>query len=300
VRAEGGGDGRASRLLRPLWYLGSNPLSVAGVMLATASGVTLLTFLTTGFFGVHVGPYVGILAFLVLPALLLLGLLLIPLGILRRRRRERRAGRLPARYPPIDLRSAATREALLFVAVMSGVNVAFFLAATYRGVHLMESVEFCGRTCHVMQPEYAAYQAAAHARVPCVACHVGPGAPSFVRAKLAGVHQVLAVTFDLHPRPIPTPIGSLRPARDTCERCHWPERFVGDRLVVKSRFADDEASTETRTVLLVHTGGVDPLTGTPRGNHGVHVQPGGRSATSPPTRSARRSPTSATGGPTAR
>jgi hypothetical protein len=262
-------------VIRPLWYLGSNRLSVVGIMLATASAVTLLTFFTTSFFGVHLSPYVGIVAFLVLPAVLLLGLVLIPVGILRRRRQEWRAGRLPTQYPPIDLRSTAARETALFILVMTGVNIAFFLAATYRGVHLMESVEFCGTTCHsVMQPEHTAYQATAHARVPCVSCHIGPGAPWFVRSKLSGSYQVLAVAFDLYPRPIPTPIENLRPSRDTCEQCHWPERFVGDRLVVKSHFSEDETPAETKTVLLMHTGGIDPLSGRALGNHGVHVEPG--------------------------
>ncbi len=261
--------------LRPLWYLASNRLSQIGIAVTTASAVTLITFFTTGFFGVELGPYVGIIAFLVLPAVFVLGLILIPLGMLRRRRREVQAGRLPVDYPPIDLRSPATRETLLFVVVASGVNLVLLLAATYRGVHVMESVEFCGTTCHtVMQPEHTAYQATGHARVPCVSCHIGPGAPWFVRSKLSGTYQVLAVAFDLYPRPIPTPIENLRPSRDTCEQCHWPEKFVGDRLVVRPHFSDDETAAETKTVLLMHTGGIDPLSGRPLGNHGVHVQPG--------------------------
>jgi hypothetical protein len=262
-------------VLRPLWYLGNNRVSQVGMMLTTGSAFTFLTFFTTSFFGVSLGPYVGILAFLVLPALFVLGLALIPLGVWYRRRREIRAGRLPPEYPPIDFRRPEVRETLWFVVVMSGVNLAVFLTASYSAVHQMESVEFCGATCHtVMQPEYTAYQGAAHARVPCVDCHIGPGAPWFVRSKLSGSYQVLAVTFDLYPRPIPTPIESLRPSRETCEQCHWPEKFVGDKLLVKRHFGDDEAVAETKTVLLMHTGGVDPLSAKPLGIHGVHVQPG--------------------------
>ena len=261
--------------LRPLWYLGGNRLSQVGIALTTASAVTLITLFTTSFFGVKLGPYNGIIAFLALPVLFLAGLLLIPIGMLRHRRREVQAGRLPAAYPPIDLRSPMTRDTLLFVVIASGVNLVLLLAATYRSVHVMESVEFCGTTCHtVMQPEHTAYLTTGHARVPCVDCHIGPGAPWFVRSKLSGAYQVLAVAFDLYPRPIPTPIENLRPSRDTCEQCHWPEKFVGDRLVVKARFSDDEAAAETKTVLLMHTGGLDPLSGKPLGNHGVHLQPG--------------------------
>jgi hypothetical protein len=123
----------------------------------------------------------------------------------------------------------------------------------------MESTQFCGQTCHkVMDPEYTAYQRSPHARVACVECHIGPGAPWFVRSKLSGSYQVLAVTFDLYPRPIPTPIHNLRPARETCEQCHWPERFSGDKLVIKTKYADDEKNSTTKTVLLVHIGGRNP------------------------------------------
>jgi nitrate/TMAO reductase-like tetraheme cytochrome c subunit len=262
-------------IVRPLWYLSNNRTSQLGITLTTASAITLLTLFTTDFFGVRLSPYAGAIAFLALPAVFLVGLVLIPLGMWRRRRCEARDGRLPAEYPPIDFRRADVREVFWFVAVMSGVNLVIFLAVTYKGVQQMETVEFCGATCHtVMQPEYTAYRATAHARVPCVECHIGPGAPWFVRSKLSGTYQVLAVTFDLYPRPIPVPIEHLRPSRDTCEQCHWPERFVGDKLLVKTHFGDQEKAAETKTVLLMHIGGVDQLTGKPLGNHGVHVQPG--------------------------
>jgi hypothetical protein len=263
------------RVVRRIWYLGDNRLSQVGVMLATASAITLVTFFTTSFFGVTLSPYVGVLAVLILPAIFLLGLFLVPLGIWARLRREVRAGTLPPEYPAIDLRRPQTREALWFVVVMSGFNVALFLAATYRAVSYMDSVDFCGRTCHtVMQPEFVSHEAAAHARVPCVACHIGPGAAWFIRSKLSGSYQVLAVAFDFYPRPIPVPIENLRPSDDTCEHCHWPERFIGDRLLVKTHFSDDEHPAETKTVLMMHTGGVDRLTGHAVGSHGVHLQPG--------------------------
>lgn len=263
------------RLARPIFYLGTNRLSQAGVMLTTASAITILTFYTTEFFGVRVSPYVGIIIFLILPALFVLGLLLIPAGIWLQFRKEKRAGVLPSEYPQIDLGNTKLRETFYFVVVMTGINLALFLTVTYRGVHYMDSVEFCGKTCHtVMQPEYTAYSLSPHARVACVECHIGPGAPWFVRSKLSGSWQVVSVTFDLFPRPIPTPIENLRPSRETCEQCHWPLKFHGNKLVVKTQFEEDEENTMTKTVLLMRTGGTDPLTQQPKGNHGVHLEPG--------------------------
>jgi hypothetical protein len=104
-----------------------------------------------------------------------------------------------------------------------------------------------------------------------VACHIGPGASWFVKSKLSGVGQVFAVTFNTYPRPIPTPIEDLRPARETCETCHWPQKFGADRLRVIPKYADDEANTPAQTVLLMRIGG--GLHGGP-GIHGVHLGEG--------------------------
>lgn len=182
---------------------------------------------------------------------------------------------LPHEYPRIDFADRRLRETFLFIVIMTMVNTALFLTASYRGVHYMDSTQFCGQTCHtVMQPEYTAYLNSPHARVNCVECHIGPGAPWFVRSKLSGSWQVISVNFNLYPRPIPTPIENLRPSRETCEQCHWPLKFHGDKMIVKPKFADDEANTASKTVLLMRTGGLDPLTRQPQGNHGVHLQPG--------------------------
>lgn len=245
-----------AHFIRPVVYLSHNLISRAGVVLTTTSAITLLVTYAFQFFGYEPNPYVGILVFLVLPGIFVLGLVLIPVGIYRDFRRQRRLGLLPTTYPTVDFSHRGLRQTALFVAVMTAINVPIFAIATYRATVHMESVQFCGQTCHqVMIPEYTAYQRSPHARVACVACHIGPGAPWFVRSKLSGSYQVLAVTFNLYPRPIPTPVRNLRPARETCEQCHWPEKFSGNKFVVKTKFGDDEKNPVTKTVLLLHIGG---------------------------------------------
>jgi hypothetical protein len=130
----------------------------------------------------------------------------------------------------------------------------------------MDSTPFCGSACHtVMAPEYTAYKRSPHSRVKCVECHIGPGANWFVKAKISGAWQLVSVALDLFPRPIPTPIHNLRPARDTCEQCHWPSKFVGDKLRVETRYQEDEENTETKTVLLLRVGGIQG-----RDSSGIH------------------------------
>jgi hypothetical protein len=141
--------------------------------------------------------------------------------------------------------------------VLTVVNIVIISVATYKTVEVMDTTEFCGVACHsVMEPEHTAFQRGAHASVRCVDCHIGPGAGWFVRSKLSGAWQVVSVNLDLYPRPIPTPVHNLRPARDTCEQCHWPQKFVGDRLRVITHFANDEENTESKTVLLMRVGGL--------------------------------------------
>jgi NapC/NirT cytochrome c family, N-terminal region len=257
---------------RPAVFLGHNAITLAGAVLTTSSAITLLSFWVVLIVrGGLVHPYTGIVFFLILPGFFVAGLALIPLGVALRRRKLKRAGLLPTVYPKIDLRQPLLRRAAGMVLGLSFLNFAILGTATYRGVAYMDSVQFCGRTCHtVMMPEYTAYQRSPHARVACVDCHIGPGAPWFVRSKLSGVKQVFAVTFHTYDTPIPTPVTNLRPARETCEECHWPERFSGDKLQIITKFGDDEKNSPVKTVLLMHIGGRS-LDRKLVGIHGAHL-----------------------------
>ena len=249
--------GPLSGWLRPLFYLGRNRVSLIGAGLATSAAVTLVGFwLFEMMNSKPVHPYSGIVFILVLPFFFLLGLLLIPVGIFFERRRLHRDGTLPFEYPRVDLQDASLRRAIILIAGLTVTNVVILSLSAYVGVEYMDSARFCGLTCHtVMAPEYTAYLDSPHSRISCASCHIGPGAPWVVKAKIDGVRQVLAVTFGTYARPIPSPVHTLRPARATCEQCHWPQKFTGDRLKIISKFGDDEKNTPTKTVLLLKLGG---------------------------------------------
>jgi hypothetical protein len=262
---------RVASWFRPIVYLGRNPISLLGAVLTTSSASTLLIFWAVELLQpgpVH--PYAGIVFFLVLPGVFVAGLLVIPVGALLRRRKLRLAGELPEIYPKVDLRDPLLRRALVLVSFATVLNVLILGMASYRGVQYMDSVQFCGMTCHtVMEPEYTAYQNSPHARVACVDCHIGSGAPWFVRSKLSGVRQVFAVTFHTFHRPVPSPVKFLRPARETCEECHWPQRFEGDKFLVRTKYSDDEKNSPLTTVLVLKIGGHTWQGGI--GIHGRHL-----------------------------
>jgi nitrate/TMAO reductase-like tetraheme cytochrome c subunit len=261
---------------RLLYFLSQNVTSLVGVVLTTSTAITMIAFWIYDFMlqgPPH--PYVGILIFLILPGLFVFGLLLIPLGILLRRKKLRGAGELPIAYPEIDLRVQMVRSGLLFIGIATVLNILIFTFASYQGVAYMDTTTFCGQTCHtVMQPEFTAYQNSPHARVNCVECHIGPGAGWFVKSKLSGVRQVFAVTFKTYSRPIPSPVKYLRPARETCEQCHWPQRFSGDKFIVKTNYKDDEKNTPETTALVLKIGGRTWQGSV--GIHGRHLDQGSR------------------------
>jgi nitrate/TMAO reductase-like tetraheme cytochrome c subunit len=260
---------RVQSWLRPAIYLGHNPVTLIGAVLTTSAAVTLIGFwLRESVRETPTHPYAGILFFFVLPAVFVLGLLLMPLGVWWRRRRLRARGELPEQWPRIDLGAPVIRNAVVLVAIATVLNVAILGTASYRGVEYMGSNAFCGTSCHtVMQPQYTAFLDGPHSRVGCVQCHIGEGASWFVRSKLSGTRQVFAVALETYSRPIPSPVEHLRPARETCEQCHWPQKFHGDKFLVRTKYADDEANTASTTVLVVKIGG-----GASEGHVGIHGQ----------------------------
>ena len=251
-----------------------NMVTLAGAAVTTASAMLIAGLFLMELTGSQQGPYLGLLTFVALPAVFVAGLLLIPIGLWVEKRRKRRSlarGESAPSLPVFDLNQERTRTMLLVFFVLTSVNFVILGVSSYKGVEVMDSTSFCGKACHsVMEPEYTTYQRSPHSRVACVSCHIGPGADWFVRSKLSGSWQLVSVSMNLYPRPIPTPVHNLRPARETCEQCHWPSKFVGDRLKVITHHAEDEKNTPHKTVLLLHVGGQQATTS--RGIH-WHVDP---------------------------
>lgn len=244
-----------------------NPISLIGAAITTAAAVVFLVLLALEMAGQLRNPYLGLLLFVAVPAVFIFGLLLIPVGAWRQRRRVA-AGLADADWPVIDLRLPRTRSVIFSVGLLTLVNVMIVSLAAYGTVHHMESAEFCGTTCHTsMEPEWKAYEVSAHARVACVSCHVGPGAEALVQSKIAGTRQLWQVFRGNVPTPVPAPIKTMRPARETCQACHWSEKAHGDKLKSIREYADDETSTETVTNVQLHVGGGRSDLGTGSGIH---------------------------------
>lgn len=239
--------------LQPFFFYGNNLTSLIGAAITTASAITWWTFWIMDLVAnaLH-NPYLGLIFFFLLPILFIVGLILIAVGVFFRREKLRRAGQVPTVYPRLDLNNPVFRRGVIIVLIATVANLAIVGISTYEGVSYMDSAQFCGTSCHVMHPQWVAYQHSPHSHVACVECHVGPGLSSYVRAKLEGTRQLFEVTFHTYPRPIRVPLNALRPAREACEHCHNPRRFTGDKLIVINTFGNDKKNTEATTVLVLH------------------------------------------------
>ena len=245
-----------------------NAVTLVGTAIAVVSfGLVLFLMLLETLSG-SPKPYMGIIAFVILPAILIIGLVVAVAGIIREHSRERAGKSHGLHLPQIDMNNPKHRRAFTLVAFGTILLLLFSAFGSFKAYEHTDSDQFCGETCHqVMEPEYTAYQYSPHARVGCVKCHIGPGAGWFVRSKISGSYQLYAVMFNKFPRPIPTPIENLRPAQETCEQCHWPKHFYSQKEHVNTYFISDEQNTKWTLNLLMKIGGGNIEAGPTSGIH---------------------------------
>jgi nitrate/TMAO reductase-like tetraheme cytochrome c subunit len=248
-----------------LVMLASHWISMLGTTLVTLAGFSWLFLLPTNLRGRVENPYIGLLLFIVIPIIFFVGLALIPIGIFLAKRR------IAATIETLPDRQSSFRRAGIFFAIMTVANVIIGSQFSYRAVEHMDTVQFCGQSCHVMKPEFTAHMSPPHQGVACASCHIAPGAAGWLHAKMAGTHQLFSVVFNSYPRPIESAMENNRlvSSEDTCEQCHSRERVIGPRLKVITKYKGDEANTRTETVLMMFAGG-----GATGGIHGAHMGPG--------------------------
>lgn len=245
-----------------------NYLSLGGISIVLASVTGIVLLLLIEWSRPQSTPYIGILTYFLLPAGFAFGMFVILVGVFfEKRRRRKLTPEEIAADSILDLSGSRRRRFLVFVFI-----TVLFLFVTaygsYRGYEYTESNAFCGIRCHVpMKPEFTAFQSSPHARLHCVDCHVGEGAEWYVKSKLNGVRQLYGVVTGHFERPIKTPVQNMRPAIDTCAKCHWPEKFHGDVIRVFDHYGYDEENSLNRTRLLVKVGGGSPSGGASGGIH---------------------------------
>lgn len=235
-----------------------NGLTYLGVFLSLLAFFAECLLFGIDLFSPYSSVYLGMITYIVLPPFLILGLILIPVGALRKRKRVKMGMEhdSPKAFY-LDPSIPGHRNAILIFTVGTVVLVVMTAIGSYKAFHYTESVHFCGTVCHtVMEPQYTAYLQSPHARVKCVECHIGPGAGWYARSKLSGLRQVYKTVLNKYPHPIPSPINKLRPATETCEECHWPKKFYSSVEIRRRYFPTEENENKEWSIrMLVHVGG---------------------------------------------
>lgn len=250
--------------------------SIGGLTVAGGGLFAFALLFSIDLLGRHANPYMGILCYVVSPTFIVGGLAVTAWGAWRHHKALRDVDPDAAHHElTIDLTRPRDRKLALIFAAATSIFLMLTSFGSYQTYHYTESVQFCGETCHEpMKPEFTAYKKSAHAHVDCVECHVGSGAEAYVKAKLNGVHQLVGViTGDYH-HPIDAPVKNLRPARETCEECHWPQKFSGNLDKTYTHFLADETNTAFSVRLSLKVGGAAADSGR-QGIH-WHINPANR------------------------
>lgn len=245
-----------------------HPLAAVGGSLFLAGAFLFLILLFYDFSAAHENPYRSLVTFVAVPFIITLGAVLFLIAIWRQVKQAREQGRKVRFSLSIDPTDPKyMRNLWLFLGLLAGLLVVVVYSGT-KAYDATDSVAFCGETCHsVMHPQFVTYHNSPHARVPCVECHIGPGASFWVQSKIDGIRQVYAIMFNTYQKPIHTPIMNLRPAQQTCEGCHWPEQFYGEKLLTRTYYRTDEENSPWTINLLMKIGGGNPRTGREEGIH---------------------------------
>lgn len=233
-----------------------NMLSFVGTLIAGISLFIIFFLFVTSAIYQDSSTYLGLFIYILLPAIMIFGLILIPIGMrLAIKRASKRHEELKGKWMVFDFNKREHRNAA--VIFMTGTLILILLSSigSYEAFHFTESNQFCGTMCHdVMSPEYTTYHNSGHAKVACVECHIGSGLNWYVKSKMSGMYQVYSVLFDKYSRPIGTPLHDLRPAKETCEQCHWPEKFYSHKTRYQKHFLTDEENTEWNIQMNIKVG----------------------------------------------
>ncbi|MCX6271531.1 MAG: NapC/NirT family cytochrome c [Bacteroidetes bacterium] len=250
-----------------------NWLTISGFILAVNSLFLILVFAGIMLLLGRSYSYFGVYIYIVLPFFLSLGLVFILIGLVKGMKRKETGPADEDLWPILNLNYRKQRSSLIKVSLALFIFLVASAIGSYRAFEYSNSVGFCGELCHkVMEPEYTTYLSSVHAQVPCGDCHMGEGSGWFVRSKLAALKLVYSQLFNRYSKPIPTPITDFRPVQQTCQQCHWPQKFYARKLIHQVSYLADSANTEWDISLIMKTGPKNSAMGLREGIH-WHINP---------------------------
>lgn len=243
-------------------------MALAGAAVVSVLFPMLLVSAALDLIGWIENPYFSFLLYLTLTPLLIVAIILTAVGIFRSGGESSYTLESLKEHLTTPERYRKIRRSAYGYTILASLFLFFLCVVAITSQRYSASVSFCANFCHkVMTSAYTTYKNSPHSRVPCVACHAGKNSHWSVRNQLTGLQQLYVAITNSYPRPLKTPVNHLRPSRETCEQCHWPEKFHGHRLHLIDKFLDDKSNTHLQTALLMKIGSGDQLG---RVAHGIH------------------------------
>jgi hypothetical protein len=230
-------------------------MALAGGAIASVLFPMLLVSVTLDLIGWVENPYFSFLLYLTLTPLLIIAIVLTAVGIFRSGGESSYSFEAFKEHLTTPERYRMIRRHAYLYTILASLFLFFLGVVAVSSQKYSASSSFCANFCHeVMAPAYITYRNSPHSQVPCVACHAGKNSPWLVRRQLTGLQQLYVNVTDSYSRPLKTPANHLRPSRETCEQCHWPDKFHGFRLRLIDKFLDDEANSHVQSAMLMKIG----------------------------------------------
>ncbi len=162
------------------------------------------------------------------------------------------------------IRSITLKQVGLAIITIVLVGLGFF--GILYGWDYTNSSPFCGTACHTMPPHYDSFLRSPHARVQCVECHIGRTFVGVAFTRKANDAQYV-INYVTQNYTFPIYAKGMQPARESCEKCHWPDKFAWDKVITLTNFALDVKNTPVQTTLVLKTGGGTQREGLGKGIH---------------------------------
>lgn len=121
--------------------------------------------------------------------------------------------------------SRRTRRALVVAAVAAPI---LLVGGAFVAAEATKSNDFCGTSCHEMQPYYRTWEASQHAEVECVGCHIPPGLWNYAKTKVFGMRELWVHLSGEVRRPIAV---TRHISNEVCVGCH-PTEQMGDAVML--------------------------------------------------------------------
>lgn len=243
-------------------------MALAGGAITSVLLPMLFVTVTLDLIGWVENPYFSFLLYLALTPLLFIAIILTAVGIFRSRGERSYSLESFKEHLTTPERYRKIRRHAYSYTILASLFLFFLGVVAVSSQRYSASVSFCANFCHkVMAPTYITYKNSPHSQVPCVACHAGKNSPRLARKQLTGLQQLYVALTDSYSRPLKTPANHLRPSRETCEQCHWPDKFHGHRLRMIDKFLPDEANTHVQSALLMKIGSGGQLGRVAQGIH---------------------------------